>query len=494
MKHLFIGIDIGTSSAKLVLADETGTVLHKASAEYKAAQPKEGWSEIEPGIWYDAVSACMKKLLSGADRGSVEGIGVTGQMHTTVFMDVDGNSIRPALMWTDKRTKKNIAYLKEQISLYPQINYIANIISTGSPAANLFWLKENEPENLAKLHKFLIGPDYIVFRLTGVYGTDYCESSTSSLYDLQNKRWSEDMRQIIGLTRDTYPEVRGSARIAGSLQPEIAHEFGLKEDVKVIVGTGDNPAAAITTGCLGHNNPVISLGTSGVLMLSREKPDFDAKGKNILFSFNDKDFFYLVQGVVQATGSSYAWWIRDILNTDELSAVDAQIDINTACRSEVIFYPHLSGDKTLYADPNLRGAFIGLSADTTRWEMAFAVMEGISFAFKELAQKMHFPWNKHSSINVVGGGAQSEVWMQTMSDILNIQINQLEGTTSASFAMALLAAYGCGRITDLGEASDKVMTIRRSFIPRPEFKSFYAQKYERYLRIHDAMLKIRGEG
>ncbi len=493
MKHLFIGIDIGTSSAKLVLINENGTVINQASTDYQVAQPRIGWSEIDPNVWDTAVMGCMKKLLAGAEKDKVEGIGVTGQMHSVAFLDENGDSIRPVLMWTDKRTKEYLPYLKEQISRHAEISYIANIISTGSPACNLYWLKENEPENFRRLHKFLIGPDYIVFRLTGIYGTDYCEASTSSLYDLRSRCWSESMRQIIGLPESVYPQVRGSAQIAGRLRREIAAELGLREDVNVIVGTGDNPAAAITTGCLGYGYPVISLGTSGVLMLSREQLNFDASGKNILFSFDSSHFFYLVQGTVQSTGSSFMWWVRDILQVDDISEVDAHIDIDAAGRSQVIFYPHIQGDKTLYADPNLSGAFIGLRAETSRWDMAFAVMEGICFGFRELAHSMCFPWDRHDSIKVAGGGAKSAVWMQTMADVLNKPIDQLDGAISASLGIALLSAYSCGRVADPGEVSGKVMRVKRRFMPRPQFRDVYDKKLNQYLRIHDALQEIKGE-
>ncbi len=493
MKHLFIGIDIGTSSAKLVLIDEAGFVINQAGADYQVDQPQTEWSEINPDIWFCTVMDCMKRLLAGAERDKVAGIGVTGQMHTVAFIDEHGESVRPALMWTDKRTKEYIPHLKEQINRHAEISYIANIISTGSPAANLYWLRENEPEHFRRLHKFLIGPDFIVFRLTGVYGTEYCEASTSSLFDLQNKRWSESMRQIIGLPESVYPKVKGSAEIAGKLRHQVALELGLREDVNVIAGTGDNPAAAITTGCLVHGYPVISLGTSGVLMLSREQLNFDAKGKNILFSLDGNTFFCLVQGTVQSTGSSLMWWMRDMLQEDDMSEVDTHIDIETAGRSPVIFYPHIQGDKTLYADPNLSGAFIGLRAETTRWDMAFAVMEGICFGFRELADNMRFSWDRHDSIRVAGGGSKSDVWMQTMADVLNIPIDQLDGTISASYGMALLAAYSCGSVKDIGEASDKVMSVRRRFIPRPQFRDSYDRKFTQYLRIHDALVGIKGE-
>ncbi len=490
MEPLFIGIDIGTSSVKLVLADETGIVVKKASAEYQVEHPQAEWSEIEPDVWFRAVLKCMDEIFEGSDRSKIKGIGVTGQMHTTVFLDNDGNSIRPALLWTDKRTKQYLPFLKEQISNCTKISYIADIISIGSPAVNLYWLKKKEPENFLKLHKFLIGPDYIVYRFTGTIGTEYCEASTSSLFDLRVKRWSQDMRKIIGLRENIYPQVRGSAQTAGTLCSDMAEKFGLNQDVRVIVGTGDNPAAAITTGCLGHGYPVISLGTSGVFMLKRKQPDFKTRGKNILLSFDNEKFFYLVQGTVQSAGSALNWWMKSILGISNMSQIDEKIDISTAGKSRLIFYPHIQGDKTLYADPNLSGAFFGLRSLHTSWDMVYAVMEGICFAFKELSSKMGFGRSSFESIRIIGGGSKSEVWMQTMADVLNIQIDQLDGEISASLGSALLCAYSCGRINDLSDITDRVTKIRRSFRPRPKYRTMFDKKYSMYLKIHAAMIDV----
>ena len=189
MKY-YLGIDIGTSSAKVTLIDEKGNILAESSREYPVLEPQPGWKEIDPETWMQAVEASMEEIFTGRDASLLEGIGVTGQMHTVVFIDRDGRSIRPALMWNDTRTADLVAVTREQIRSIPEVSAIANVISTGSPAINLLWLKENEPEHFDRIHKFLIGPDYIVFRLTGSFQTDYCEASTSSLLDLQKGIWS----------------------------------------------------------------------------------------------------------------------------------------------------------------------------------------------------------------------------------------------------------------------------------------------------------------
>lgn len=191
----YVGIDIGTSSAKLTLIDEEGAIIKESTREYEILEPHPGWKEIDPETWMQAVDEAMEELLREENSVAVKAIGVTGQMHTVVFIGKDGKSIRPALMWNDTRTAPTLPGIRQKIQDSPKVSYIANIISTGSPAMNLLWLKENEPEQFHKIDKFLIGPDYIVYRLTGRCQTDYCEASTSSLFDLNSGEWSPEIRK-----------------------------------------------------------------------------------------------------------------------------------------------------------------------------------------------------------------------------------------------------------------------------------------------------------
>ena len=306
MKY-YIGIDIGTSSVKVTLIDKNGRITKETSREYDIEEPKPGWKQIDPEVWMRGTDEAMVQLLEGCDPQEVDAIGVTGQMHTVVFLDENGVSIRPALMWNDTRTKDMVSNLKEKILKLPKASHIANIISTGSPAVNLLWLKENEPDSFHRMKKFLIGPDYIVYRLTGTMQTDYCEASTSSLCDLTTGKWSPEIRRLLDFPESIYPEIRGTAAAAGTVLEKWSRKYGFHKNVKVIVGTGDNPAAAIATGCFSGKYPVLSLGTSGVLMVPKDKIDFKAKGKNILFSMDGEEISILVQGVIQSTGSSLGW-------------------------------------------------------------------------------------------------------------------------------------------------------------------------------------------
>lgn len=492
-KHTFLGIDLGTSAMKLVLIDGDKNVLAQITEEYQVAQPERGFNEIDPEIWYNCMISALERILDKCDRKCIKGIGVTGQMHTLVTLDKNGQPVRPAIMWNDIRTKDMIPQLKETIKGFSEGEYLSKTISTGSPAANLYWLKKNEPDNFKRIDKFLIGPDYLVYRLTGHFGTDYCEASTSCLYQIKARKWSEEMRNLIGLSEDVYPEIRGSVLSAGTINRSVADKLGLNYDIDVLTGTGDNPATAISTGCLGRGYPVISLGTSGVFMMTVPSFIDDAKGKIILFSFDDKNYSYLVQGAVQSNGSTFDWWIKRILG-DSYSSVDKLADDYTVSGNNVIFYPHLMGDKTLYADPNIRGAFIGLSTETTRSDMLYAVVQGLCFSFRELAEKMQLPLRSFGSVKVVGGGSRSKIWMQTLANVLNIRIEQLDGMIGPAFGIALLAAYHGGAFSSLEQISEGTVIVQKCFEPQPQTAALCDKQYEKYLRIQKALSYISDGG
>jgi xylulokinase len=484
----YIGIDIGTSGVKLTAINEAAMIVGSYEREYQYDEPEPGWKEIWPEVWVDAVRSGLNDLLSDLDRQAVKVIGFTGQMHTTVFIDENGQTIRPAIMWNDMRTKDYVPAIKRLLN-ENDTTAIQKIISTGSPALNLLWLKKHEEDNFKKLHKFLIGPDYLVYYFSGQYSTDYCEASTSSLYDSENQTWSETMRKLIGLDQSVYPPIKGSQEIVGTLRAELQSEYGLSSEVKIIAGTGDNPASAVATGCLSQRYPVLSIGTSGILMLSRNKIARNMKGKRILFSLDGKQINNLVQGAVQSAGGSYGWYVKKILKVDDFDTMTETVDITKLGENQLLFYPHLTGDKTIYADPTVRGAFLGLDTNHTREDMAIAVMEGISFAIKQLAQAMQLSEEELHKLKVTGGGANSKVWMQILADVLNVEIAQLDSNEGASYGAALMAKNAVNSHHISVELSHSVK-LKNSIKPRPYHVELYLQKYNKYLKIYDALKMV----
>lgn len=485
---IYIGADLGTSSVKLTAANDSGKILAESQREYALDCPHPGWKEIDPKRWTDALDSALQELLDTVGRSEIRGIGVTGQMHTVVPLDRAGQPVRPALMWNDLRTADLVDELNEALPGTAETEMIRRILSTGSPAANLYWIKKNEPENYRRISSFLIAPDYIVYYLTGIYGTDYCEASTSSLYDIVTREWSEPMRSLLGLSADAYPDVKGACTKAGVLRDELKKHFGLEQDVYVVTGTGDNPAAAIATGCLDGGYPVFSIGTSGVVMFPRKKLLTEAKGKNILFSKDGVEFSYLVQGGIQSAGSSFQWLTKDLLHADSFTSELDAVDPAAPDDGGVMFYPHLLGDKTLYADPSLKGAFFGLSTDTSRANLIIAVMEGISFAARELFEAMQAP-EEFDSVRVIGGGSKSPVWMQIIADIFGMPAVQLSGKGGAGLGAAILSMEADGIIPEFSGGDDGSENDR-IYIPNAGKSAEYEEKYRKYRRIHQALCVI----
>ena len=485
----FLGIDIGTSSVKLVAMDEAGTVVKKCGRDYEYSQPRSGWKEIWPEIWTEAVEDGLEELLNNLDHHEIRAIGFTGQMHTTVFLDQDGKAIRPAILWNDMRTNELISSMRELISDKQDTRTILRILSTGSPAANLLWLREYERDSFERLNKFLIGPDYLVYYFTGAYSTDYCEASTSSLYDTEGRGWSETMRNFLRLPASVYPPVRGSQEVAGFLSEKLQKKFDLPDNVKIIVGTGDNPAAAVATGGLQYRYPVLSIGTSGVLVLTRDHLTEDMKGKQILFSLDGKEVNVLVQGVVQSAGGSYQWYAKRILNEEDFDHLTESVKLETLGKNGLLFYPHLTGDKTIYADPDLRGAFIGLNTNHTKEDLAIAVMEGVCFGIKQLTEEMHLTPEEMNRLKVTGGGSHSKIWMQILADVLNVSIEQLDGEEGASVGVALMAREAVLGKTVRRNGEQSTKTCGR-FSPRALNAQAYEMKYKKYLKIYEALKMI----
>ena len=290
----FIGIDLGTSSVKILLVDEAGAILKTVTNDYPLSFPNPGWSEQEPADWWQATYSGMRDLLADQDASAVRGIGCGGQMHGLVALDADDNVIRPAILWNDGRTAEETAWLNEEIGKEKLSKLTANIAFAGFTAPKILWMKNNEPENFGRIAKIMLPKDYINFMLTGVHSCDYSDASGMLLMDVEHKCWSEEMLDICGIDKSVMPGLYESYECIGTIRPEISKMLGLSEDVKVAAGAGDNAAAAVGTGTVGDGDCNISLGTSGTIFISSDK--FGVDPNNALHSFAHADGKYHLMG------------------------------------------------------------------------------------------------------------------------------------------------------------------------------------------------------
>lgn len=464
--NYYIGIDLGTSSVKAILSADTGEVIERADYSYETVTDPTGRSEIDPDIWFEGVMHCLRQLTR--DIKNIRAIGVTGQMHSLILLDGEGKAVRPVLMWNDLRTKDQVSELRA-VAEKNGLSYITETVSTGSPAANLLFVREKEPDVFKRIKKILIGHDYVAYKLTGHAGADYCEASTSSLYDIENRCWAAPILEYIGVDAVVLPELLPSCSRAGILRRELCDELGLVSAPAVTEGTGDNTASMIALAV-----PCISLGTSGVFIEKKSELRGEKKGKNILLSLKGEAPSVVVQGVVQAVGSTMEW-LKGILGADSvkemLEAIPGKID------GELLFYPHLNGDKTLYHDSTLKGAFFGLSLNTTREDLVAAAVEGICFALRQMVEQVSS--GELRRITVTGGLARSSIFMQMLSDVLECRLETAEDNPGAVYGAVILA------MNMDGNAPSPKAKIGRLYTADESMSRYYREKYRRYLQIHD---------
>lgn len=305
----YIGIDLGTSAVKLLLMNADGKIEKIASREYGLSFPHPGWSEQNPYDWYEQSVDGLKELLSECDKTQVAGISFGGQMHGLVTLDEKDHVIRPAILWNDGRTSEETNYLNEVIGRNRLSEYTANIAFAGFTAPKILWMQKNEPQLWARVKKIMLPKDYLAYRLSGTFCTDYSDASGMLLLDVKNRCWSKEMMEICHVTREQLPDLFESYETVGNLKTEIAEELGLSAEVKIIAGAGDNAAAAVGTGTVGEGRCNLSLGTSGTIFITSKK--FGVDENNALHSFDHADGGYHLMGcMLSAASCNNGGWMR----------------------------------------------------------------------------------------------------------------------------------------------------------------------------------------
>ena len=434
---LYIGIDLGTSACKLLLVDGSGAVLSEVTKEYPLSFPHPGWSEQNPDDWWRAVTEGIPELLRGFDATQVAGIGAGGQMHGLVALDENNEVIRPAILWNDGRTAKEVDYLNNEIGKGKLSRYTANIAFAGFTAPKLLWMRENERSNFAKIRKIMLPKDYINYKLTGIHCTDYSDASGMLLLDVEDKRWSWEICQICGVTEEQLPKLYESWETVGTLKADVAKELGLPERVKVCAGAGDNAAAAVGTGVVGAGGCNISLGTSGTIFISSDK--FGVDPNNALHAFAHADGGWHLMGCMLSAASCNKWWCGDILGISDYQTEQKPIGKDKLGRNRVFFLPYLMGERSPINDTNARGTFIGMSMDTTRADLTQAVLEGVAFAIRdsfEVAKSLGVSIPKSM---ICGGGAKSPLWRTIFANVLGIPLTLPQTEQGPGYGGAVLA-------------------------------------------------------
>lgn len=484
---MYIGVDLGTSSVKCVLADKTGKIIASKSEAYPLIILKEGWSEQNPSDWFEAVKKCIKSLPK-SERKKVKGISFSGQMHGMVCLDNSGSVIRPAILWNDQRTTEETDYLNNTIGEEKLIEKTGNRAVTGFTAPKVLWLKNNEPENFDKIAKILLPKDYVAYKLSGVYATDVSDASGTLYYDVKNRKWSDYMLSVLGISENQLPKVYESYQAVGNILPDIAEELGLNKSVKIVIGGGDQAVGAIGTGTVESGTASISLGTSGVLFVAGEKFFDDKKGS--LHSFCHANGKYHVMGVTLSAAGSLKWW-TDSLNEKDVGALLEKTDSKPI--DDLLFLPYLSGERSPINAPQAKGTFFGLTLLSDIESMTKSVIEGVCFSLKNCLSVIESSGIAVKKARVIGGGTKSPVWLQMLADITGLTLSTINTADGGALGAVILAMVGCKDKESVEKACAEIIREEKTYYPDKSRKALYEEKFIKFKRLTDIVCDYYGK-
>lgn len=496
---VYLGVDIGTSGTKTLAMREDGEILGSATAEYPLSNPKPGWSEQSPADWWQAVVDSVKKVLRVAKLKSADigGIGLSGQMHGSVFLDRRHQVIRPALLWNDQRTVAECAEIESRAGGRAElIRMVANPALTGFTAPKILWLRNQEKRNFDRTVQVLLPKDYVRFCLTGEFATEVSDASGTLLLDVVNRCWSTELLQKLDLSGSLLPRVYESEDVTGVLTESAAKQMGLRAGIPVVGGGGDQAASAIGNGIVGRGVVSATMGTSGVVFAHSDEVQVDPQGRLHTFCHAVRGKWH-VMGCVLSAGGSLQWFRNQLCQAEVLLAKKQKIDPYELITSEaaaapagsegLFFLPYLTGERTPHADPHARGSWIGLSLRHGRSHLARSVMEGATYAMRdslEIARGMNIPVQE---IRLSGGGARSPFWRQMQADIYGQQVVTINASEGPAYGVALLAAAGTGAYKSVEEACRATISVVTRTKPKAAALKTYNAAFPVYQQLYRSL-------
>ena len=511
MKKYVAAIDVGTSGCKAIILNEKAAVVATATEEYPLHSPRPSWNEQDPADWWRGACDSLKKVIQKANV-SPDDIGVlslSGQMHGLVPLDKDGNVIRRAYLWNDSRCDKQCTEVIEKLGGLDNLLALTNNnLLPGYQGGKIIWLREEEPENYAKMTQALLPKDYIRYLLTGDFVTDVSDASGTGFFDVKKRNWSEELLKKLDLPLSLFPKVVESDHITGEITAKAAELTGLAKGTPVVGGGGDAVIQTTGMGLIQDGVLGLILGTAGIVAMGMSKYQ-DNKGGTLQFFCNNASDLYHVMGVQLAGGGSYQWFRNNLCQEEIALAKERGIDpyeiMNEAAKAVpagsrgVLYLPYLSGERCPYSDPNLRAAFIGLSQGFTKAEMTRSVMEGVTFGLRQIGEAMQrLAPIQMSHVIVSGGGSVSPLWRQIISDVFQLPVHTLVGGgEGGAYGAGLVGGVGIGLWKDLAEACGN---LQKGTVDEPnvankavydEMFGIYDDMYTTLKPIYDRLANIK---
>lgn len=480
-----LGLDVGTSGVKALLVAMDGEVVASTTTPLVLSTPRPGWAEQDPDAWWAASVTSIRAVRETKPTARIAAVGISGQMHSSVFLDAAGKVIRPALLWCDGRTTAECREIEQRVGGEERLRDLAaNPALEGFTLPKVLWLRNHEPAAFSRLATVLLPKDYIRYRLTGELATEPSDASATLMYDTARLRWSSELLRAVGLSESMVPRVGGSSEILGCVSTEGSAVCGLAAGTPVVGGGADNACGAAGVGVISRGDMVASWGTSGTLLAPTDEPRVDPGLRAHTFCHVAPNTWYIM-GVVLSAGGAFAWYrdqfareltgdpqINQRLN-DEAAAIPRGAD-------GVTFLPYLQGERTPHRNALARGAFLGLSLAHTRAHLTRAVLEGICFALRDSLTILHSLGLRSDVLLLTGGGARSVFVRQLQAEILGVAVTTVNREEGPAYGAAMLAAVGVGVYPDVQAAARATLERRPPETTSMDAHRAYDAAYARY--------------
>jgi xylulokinase len=499
MTTYLLGIDVSTTATKALLIDERGQVAAVAATEYPFETPQPQWTEQDPALWWDGAVRSIRQVLAqaphGAKPGDVAGVGLTGQMHGMTLLDAHGEVIRPCILWNDQRTAAQCAEITHRVGAERVLQLTGNPVLTGFTAPKIIWVRDHEPEAYARIAHVLLPKDYARYRLTGEFFSEVSDASGTSLFDVGQRQWSDEMLNALDLSRQWLPQVTESPVVSARISAEAAQATGLLEGTPVVGGGGDQAAQAVGTGIINEGIVSVTVGTSGVVFAASDTYRVEPQGRLHAFCHAVPGMWHLM-GVMLSAAGSFRWY-RDALGQPEKALAESSgrdvYDILTESAASappgcegLVFLPYLTGERTPYPDPDARGVFFGLTVRHGKPHLTRAVLEGVSYGLRDSLELMRALGVSMNQVRASGGGARSVLWRQILADVFATEIVTVNVTEGAAYGAALLAGVGAGVYAEVREACARTIGLVSQVQPGANAR-VYADYYPLYQALYPTL-------
>ncbi|MDE2125824.1 MAG: xylulokinase [Armatimonadetes bacterium] len=490
-----LGIDLGTSGVKALLIRPDGSAVASASSAYQLYSPQPLWSEQEPEDWWDGVCHAVGGVIAqaGIQAREIRAIGLSGQMHGSVFLDEHGNPLRRALLWNDQRTQAECDWITETVGHQRVVEWLSNPVLTGFTAPKAIWLRRNEPQVWVRVKRLLLPKDFIRLRLTGEYATEVSDASGTAMFNVRKRAWALELLDAIDIPADWLPPALESPEVSGRVTEAAAAATGLAPGTPVVGGAGDQAAGAVGNGIVEPGIVSSTVGTSGVVFAYAAEPAVDPALRLHTFCHAVPGAWHIM-GVMLSAGGSLQWYrdtfcaaersVADAIGTDPYELLSREAERAPVGAEGLIFLPYLTGERAPWPDPLARGVLFGITRRTDRSHAARAIMEGVAFGMADsvqIMQEMNVPMGE---VRASGGGARSPFWRQIHADITGLDHVTINTDEGPAFGVALLAGVGAGIYGSVQEACRSTIRVETRTKPAPPANARYRELHAIYQGLY----------